>query len=382
MGRLSLSLVVALALMALAACGAEEKATPPPTAPSAAGARPAWEQEWEKVLAAAKKEGTVAVAGLPGAEIRKAVSELFEKRYGITVEYLGQRGDQLTGRIKTERDAGQYLWDVHFGGTTSIITVLKPMGALAPIEPALIVPEVTDGKNWRDGRLEFGDKDRTLLFMTTYTSEALMVNPSLVKPGDIRSYRDLLDPKWKGKVVAHDPRVSGSGQARFVFYYWNKDLGTDYIRALRDQAEVALLRDTTQELQWLAQGKYAICIGCSTSEAAPMIEAGAPIGVVDARQMKEGGYLTVGGGGLTMFSNAPHPNAAKVYLNWFLSKEGQTEFAKAAGLVSRRLDGPTDHVPPRDLPVAGWSILLDGEEGVLERRVKAQPFFTEVFGRN
>jgi len=113
-----------------------------------------------------------------------------------------------------------------------------------------------------------------------------------------------------------------------------------------------------------------------------MIEAGAPIGVVDARQMKEGGYLTVGGGGLTMFSNAPHPNAAKVYLNWFLSKEGQTEFAKAAGLVSRRLDGPTDHVPPRDLPVAGWSILLDGEEGVLERRVKAQPFFTEVFGRN
>src|SRR3990170_7408602 len=87
MQRWLLSLAVLMGLLALASCASEEKATPAPS-PTAA-TRPAWEQEWDRVVEAAKKEGKVTLAAPLGDAVRKALTEPFEKRYGITVEYQG-----------------------------------------------------------------------------------------------------------------------------------------------------------------------------------------------------------------------------------------------------------------------------------------------------
>ncbi len=372
--RLS-SLAILVGLLVLAACAAKEEVTPITPTPEV---KERWEEEWEQVVAAAKREGKVAVAGQAGAEIRQALREPFERKYGIAVEYLGMSGSEFAPRLTAERQAGQYLWDVHIGGTSTMINTLKPAGAMDPIEPALILPEVKDPKVWRGGQLAFADKDRLLLLMIIQSSEALWVNTNLVRPEDVKSYRDLLDPKWKGKILAHDPRVAGGGQAKFQFMYVHPELGPDFIRALAKQ-ELALSRDHQQLAQWLAEGKGTILLGSSRVTEGVM-QAGAPIKPIDARQMKEGGSTQAGtAGGLALVNRAPHPNAAKVYINWLLSREGQTSLARALQEPSRRLDVPTDFVPAWSLPV-DRGINADGEEMVRQRVEVLVPFLREAFG--
>src|SRR2546425_11148937 len=108
-------------------------------------------QEWEKVLAAGKKEGKVAVIGPVGADRRDVLVEPFQKKYGITVEYFADRGAGIGPRLSTERGAGQYLWDVAVTGTTTGLLVLLPAGMLDPMEPALVLSDVKDPKQWRGG---------------------------------------------------------------------------------------------------------------------------------------------------------------------------------------------------------------------------------------
>ncbi|HLB13101.1 MAG TPA: extracellular solute-binding protein [Dehalococcoidia bacterium] len=342
--------LVLASLLALAACAAEEKEAPAATSPPAAESRPAWEQEWEQILAAARREGKVVVGGPQSDENRRALTDPFQKRYGITVEYQGLGGPEFPPRLKAERDAGQYLWDIFIGGSTTVITALKPMGAVDPILPALVLPEVKDPKYWREGRFIFADKDQMNLVMTPITTLTLYVNPNLAKAEDFKSWRDFLDPRWKGKiVVARDPRVAGPGQATFQFFYMHKDLGPDFIRALARQ-EMGILRDDRQSLEFLAQGRYSVLMGGNIYLAAELMEKGLPIKPVDPRQMREGAYLSVGSGSVVLLNKAAHPNAARVYLNWLLSKEGQTEFSRSTTWPSWRADVPTEHVDSRTIP--------------------------------
>ena len=377
--RFFLLAAAALGLLALAACSSEEGGQASPTAPVVGGA---WQREWDQVLEAAKREGKVAVAGPAGADVREALTEPFQKKYGIQVEFLAQRGGEFGTRVREERGAGQYLWDVYMGGTTTAITDFREeLKGLEPLEPMLILPDIKDSKNWLAGALPWSDKDRVSFSFTGYYTEAFLINPKMVKPEEFKSYKDLLDPKWKGKLIIDDPRVSGGGQAKFHFFFVHKDLGRDFIRALLTQMEPTIMRDRAQQLQWLAEGRAPILIGGSKTTAEPMIQAGAPIGFVDPSKFKEGPSLHTGVGNVSIFKNAPHPNAAKLYLNWLLSKEGQVQFVKANGIPSRRMDVPWD----KDAwirPKAGDVFVdLDGEDAVWQRRNDVLPFLQSVLGR-
>src|SRR3972149_7075633 len=99
------SLILPLALLALAACAAEEKVTPAPGTPMAE-TRPAWEQEWERVLAAAKQEGKLTILGPVGTPAREGLAEPFQKKYGISVELLGMSSAEAATKLQTERTAG------------------------------------------------------------------------------------------------------------------------------------------------------------------------------------------------------------------------------------------------------------------------------------
>ena len=162
-----------------------------------------WKQKWEQVLQKAKKEGTVAVAGPPGADARIALTEGFQKSYpGISVEFTGATGSSASARLLRERRAQRFLVDVHIGGTTTMLTTLRPEGALDPIRPALILPSSIDATKWLKGRLDFSDEEEKYnLVFTSAVKIPLALNPKLVKIDEIHSYKDLLDPKWAGKIA-------------------------------------------------------------------------------------------------------------------------------------------------------------------------------------
>jgi ABC-type Fe3+ transport system substrate-binding protein len=324
-------------------------------ASSVAGAASAgWQEEWERVLQTAKRERKVAVVSSVGSDVRRVLTEPFQAKYGISVDFLGLNGAEMAARLRRERDAGQYLLDVVVHGTTTALTTLKPMQALDPIEPTLILPEVKEPKNWLGGKLWFSDKARYNLIMGLTTRPAFGINSNLVKAEQFKSFKDLLNPKWKGKIiVGRDPAIAGPGQAIFTHFFLHKDLGPDFIRVLTKQ-ELTILRDDRQGLDWVAQGKFLILLGPAETISEEMIRRGVPISLIPPQQLREGGDLSPGPASLVLINRAPHPNAARVYINWLLSKEGQMEYSKGIGLPSLRQDVPTDHLVPWRRPVPGY----------------------------
>jgi ABC-type thiamine transport system substrate-binding protein len=187
--------------------------------PGGAHAGSAWQEEWERTLGAAKKEGKVTVIADVTADIRDSLTTAFQGKYGIPVEYFGVMGREISPRVSTERNAGRYTWDVYVHGTTTGLTAMVPMAAFDPLEPALIFPDVKDPKNWRGGGLEFVDPGRQLLATSVRQRGIIFVNPNLVNPREFKSYKDLLHPKWRGKIAMDDPTRAGPGQATFTFFY-------------------------------------------------------------------------------------------------------------------------------------------------------------------
>jgi iron(III) transport system substrate-binding protein len=177
--------------------------------PSQARSQSGWQAEWDRVLKAAKEEGSVAVLGPPGNDVRRALTEPFEKSFpGIKLEYSGATGAKMAPRLLAERRAGHYLADIHVGNPGTTLTTLFPPGALEPIRPALILPEAVDPGKWWRGKLEFADREEkyNVVFSTNVMTH-VAVNPQLVKKAEMRSYVDLLDPKWQGKITMLDPTI-------------------------------------------------------------------------------------------------------------------------------------------------------------------------------
>jgi iron(III) transport system substrate-binding protein len=333
--------------------------------------------DWEDTLAAAKKEGKVSVLTDVTATLRDALTLEFHKKYGISVELFGSSGREVAPRVGAERKAGQFLWDIYIHGSTTALEAMIPMGAFDPLEPALILSDVKDPKTWRGGAMEFLDPSKMVLVMTPFHRGTIFYNPKLVNAKEFKSHKDLLDPKWRGKMVVDDPRRAGPGFATFTFFYLHPELGPDFIRALGKQ-QLTIMRDYAQEVDAVGQGRYPVLIGAADFVAINRAKQGVPIAIVDARQLKEGTDLSPTNGNLALFNRAPNPNAAKIYINWLLSKEGQTTFARANGYVSARLDVATDHTEPWRVPLPG--AIKTYTKAAMQVKNTLQPLLQEVFG--
>jgi iron(III) transport system substrate-binding protein len=333
--------------------------------------------EWESTLAAAKKEGKVAVLTDVTATLRDALTLEFQKNFGIPVELFGSSGREVAPRVAAERKAGQFLWDIYIHGSTTALEAMIPMGAFDPLEPALIQQDIKNPQTWRGGAIEFLDPGKTTMVMTPFQRGTLFYNPTLVNVKELKSYKDLLDPKWRGKMIVDDPRRAGPGAATFTFFYLHPELGPDFIRALGKQ-QLTIFRDYAQEVDAIGQGRYPLLIGAADFVAISRAKQGVPIAIVDARQLKEGTDLSPTNGNLALFNRAPNPNAAKVYINWLLSKEGQTIFARANGYISARLDVPTDHTEPWRVPLPG--AIKTYTKAAMQVKDNLQPLLLEVFG--
>lgn len=336
--------------------------------------------EWEQVLTAAKKEARVVVMGPPGAEARQALTTGFQKSFpGIEVEYNGAAGAKTSPRIVAERNAGQFLVDLHVGGTTTMLESLIPARVLDPIRPALILPDVLDSNKWWQGRLDFADREgKYNLVFSTNVKTPIAINPQTVKKESIRSYWDLLDPKWQGKIVMRDPTGAGPGLATATFWYADSRIGKEFMRKFFAPGHVVLANDDRQTLEWIARGQYLIVVAPSELHATGLKAKGLSVDLVRAEQFKESSYLTAGFGSVALFNRAPHANAAKVYLNWLLTKDAQTDWSKSSGYLSRRLDVPRDHIDPTLIPQDGVSYQPNYKEEYVRLRDEVTTFIDGV----
>jgi len=306
-----------------------------------------WETEWERTEKAAEQEGQVVLYKIAHDSEWQAFQKRFPK---IKVVLVSGSAAQILQRLMAERRAGKFLADVvRLGGGTS--TSLYKLKALDPINSAFILPEVRDPSKWFEGKHHYNDSENQYSFIyAAFPLRLLGYNTKLVDPKAISSFWDLLDPKWKGKTTLKDPKDPGGGSP-LLFLYHNPQLGPEYIKKLVSVGGLTLVRDPRERLQtdWLASGKFPISI---TSEAEDVDEAkrqGLPVDVLDAHALKEGAGLEAGGTMISLVNRAPHPNAAKVLINWFLSREGQMAIQSTgpgeAGQNSLREDIPKEHLP-------------------------------------
>ncbi len=282
-----------------------------------------WKADWEKTVAAAKKEGQLNFyVGRYGTE---PLLNEFRKDYPeIKIISVNATGNQLGTRIISEIRAGKVIADLYSGGANTNYEILYKGKALDSIRSALILPEVVDESKWYGGQHRYTDPEQKFIFVyiATPSSSGFYYNTALVNSKEFKSYWDLVNPKWKGKYVSQDPTSTGLGGG-MQFHYYHPELGPEFIKRLFGDMQPTFGRDRRQITDWLAQGRFLLCVGCR-----------------DATRAKTQG-LPVD------------------EFNWFLSRKGQTALQKYADLYgeeppnSRRVDIPKDILPPLNRLVPG-----------------------------
>jgi iron(III) transport system substrate-binding protein len=310
-----------------------------------------WKSEWARVVEAGKKEAQLNAYG--GSEItRPEILAAFNKDYPeIKVTTVGGHAADLTARILAERRGEKYIADIIASGPNAPRSLYLAK-VLDPIVPAFIAPDVVDQSKWYGGKHWYADPENKYIFMFegSVSTTGLSVNTNLVKAAEIGSYWDLLQPKWKGKILMMDPRGAALPTPLLILYH-DPDVGPDYLRTLLSKMDVTLFRDRSQGTNWLGVGKYPVCFYCRDLDLA--VKQGLPIAEVPPVQFKEGG--TIGGGScsvISLINRAPHPNAARVFINWYLSRQGQIVWQRVMNTKevepsdSMRIDIPKDDVMP------------------------------------
>lgn len=174
-----------------------------------------------------------------------------------------------------------------------------PAGIPDPLEPVFILPEILDPKNWYGGAVHWGNKERTVIHMDAYPNNSVSRN-----------------------------------------------------------TELAITRDQNLQVNWLVQGKYIFTLWAIPPIIGEFKDAGAPIAYVFP---KEGTYLSRDGGGVVLANRAPHPNAAKIFINWLMSKEGLTLMAKIYGAQSARIDVPAEGIDPANIRQPGVKYFTEAD---------------------
>ncbi|HTN72327.1 MAG TPA: extracellular solute-binding protein [Methylomirabilota bacterium] len=343
----------------------------------------AWQAEWAETVAAAKREGKVVVIGPQGPETREALTEGFQRKYPeIQVEHSGAAGAQLPPKLLAEQKSERYSVDLLVQGTTTVITGLMPAKAVIPIQPFLAGSNTQDASVWLNKKFSFADEaGQYNLVMTVYILPPFIYNPTMISPKEITAWKDLLAPKWKGKLVVRDPRLAGGGLAITTFWYANPRLGKDFIQRFFSSQDVALSRDDRQLLDFVGQRKYPIAIGPSEVLTKEWMGKGLPVRQFNAESLQEGALTTAGNGAIAVPRNPPHPNALKVYIDYLLSKQGQTEWSKAIGFASLRQDVPRDHVAEHLIPKEGVQYMDSHLERYVNLRNEVVAFLNTVLPR-
>lgn len=366
----ALRLVVAAAALACAA-----------PAPHAA-AQEDWQEgappEWAAILAKAKAEGEVVVGGHPA--LSQALTAAFERDTGIKLDYFGAPSNELLGRLEQEIVAKRVTMDVVLGGPAGGFHVMGDNDHLAALKPQLLLPQVAEGKYWKHGALKWDDVQGTYMLQTVeWVFGWPLFDSDIVKPDAVTSWKQLLEPQYKGKIAAYDPRFAGAGLA--VAAYLAQVFDIDFVTRLFTGQEVTYSRDGRQLVEWAVRGSYPIVLGAVPVDIERYTHQG--IENLAVRQLADGPGSVLGGYSVIKEPKAaPHPNAAAVFINWYAGRPGQAIYSKVMLEASLRNDVDDKDLPQYAVPKPGQHYVDQYDPAwYLDRRPKVEQDVTAALGR-
>ena len=304
-------------------------------------------EEWNRTIEAAEKERQLVLYANEGIE---GSVEDFQKRFPrVKVVLVSGRSGQLVTRLMAERRAGKFIADIAKLGTGSASTLYRAQPfPLQPIAGQLFLSEVMDKSKWWQGRHQYADPDGRYLLSPCVSVHVDLAsyNTELVNAAELTSYWDLLNPRWKGRIGSMDPRAAGGREGGRLLYY-HPELGPKFLRRLLTETDLILSKDPRQGVDWLANGKLAFLLLTSPREVLRAKEQKLPVDILDPRRLKEAPVVETAASSFTLMDKPANPNAARLFLNWLMSRDGQISFQKSQGSCdSARLDIPKDDVPP------------------------------------
>ena len=205
-----------------------------------------------------------------------------------------------------------------------------------PIRPAIMLPEAKDDAGW-EGGFERGFSvvtDRALTYgFIAIRGGGVTINTEMVKEDQIRSFGDLLDPRWKGKLLLPDVRVMGD--AFWPMTSARLNLGDDIIKRLFVDQEPVLSRDSRQVAEFMVRGRFPVALGVNPL----LLKQFQSQGLGKNLKLLRFAELDTVNFGTTawLVNRAPHPSAARVFINWLLTRDAQAAWAKDVETNSRRL---------------------------------------------
>jgi len=307
-------------------------------------------QEWDAVVKRAEEEGQVSVYATDSIGNAPMIWAAFQKRYP-KIKIIGTsmgRGSDLFPKLFAERRAGRFLTDVFLGAPTAIYQNLYRAKIVEPIAPMLVQPGVTDVSKWWMGKHHYIDPEGQYVFMyeSALYGPPISFNTNLINEKEIKSAWDLVQPQWKGKYAALQIGPN-QGSTALTYVYHHPQLGPKFIERVYRDLEPTMFRELRQGTDWLSQGKFPLCFLCRRIDRAAM--QGLPVAELNPYQVEEKPGLGSGSGALVLMNRFPNPNGAKVFLNWFLSLEGQIAF-RQANTDELRVGSLREDLPPEILP--------------------------------
>lgn len=284
----------------------------------------AQDENWDEVVEAARAEGRVVLyTAFVGQPSTRAIADAFTAEYGIPVEILEARASEIRERVRVEQAAGRFAADVMFTSEGQARLYEEQDNSIVEIPPSPASENVRE-----DFELE------VMMASVMTIPYGILVNTNLVPEEEWpTSWADLTDERWRGKILADDPRAVGGGYAWWFATY--DAMGEDFHRQMAEQ-QPTFTRDQRESQRRVARGEYEIYIPLIMTDA-PGLE-GLPVHAI----VPEEGVSYVLYGNVLM-RNAPNPNAARLYIDFLQSPTAQRIYASEGhGIV---IDGVTEDLP-------------------------------------
>ena len=291
------------------------------------------------MAAAAKKEGRVDLNWILGGAggYQKCVDDFNKTFPGVEAQLTTMAsGSLMVPKVIHEHQAGIYSFDLLFTQNQHG-DLMKGPGALQPIKPLVFHADALDDKKWSNGfAAGWVDKDKAYGYgFAMNAPKVWWMNTDLVREGEIKSANDLLNPKWQGKMILADIRSGYTSQNGTAL---RLNLGDDFLKKLLVDQNPTFSRDNRLITEAMVKGQYAFATGVPVQ----ILEEFQAQGLgknLKAFSMPEAATMSMGHQ-VWATKGAPHPNALRLFLNWLLTKEGQTAYVNSTKENSRRLDAP------------------------------------------
>jgi iron(III) transport system substrate-binding protein len=348
----------------------------------AAHAQQSGDAEWNKLVAAAKQEGEVVLITPPSSSHRDFLAREWPKAFpDIKLSQTSVPPGQQFTRLSVERSAGKYLWDMAFTGSDNAFQ-LRDAGMVDPIKPELVLADVKDPATWGGWDEAFADTAQEYVFTSRTFLKMPFYNAKLLSPDKVKAEgtKFFLDPALKQKVIWDDPAFGGSG--RTFAPVMSRLLGEDGLRQFV-ATQVVFVTQMSDLVDRMARGQYIMSLGpVMTGLLDRYRDAGVPLDIRPLGNTPElGAYANTGASNIVVMKNRPHPNAARVFLNWYLSKPVEAALAKDMGEDTRRTDVP-QQVDPAQQRLPGIKYYDAQKEANTPAARKAQELIAKFRGKS